>query len=147
MTLMGYQEREENLACMDVFFMAKIMQEEGFEIEAMNHHETSTQDGIRTCLLYVQERYPYFRIRPSKDEDALMIFTVTLPLVLKEGYRDVKKKFDKIFSDVECYYGEISTKWHYNELHVTAESTIFFHDLLKSIIKECKEIQEKEVSL
>lgn len=144
MSLLSFEEREDILAQIDSFFMAKLMVEEGFEMEPICHYDTSTNITIATCLLYVQERYPYFKIRPSKHEDYIFILTVSLPRKMKPCYREVKKDFDKLFNQVECYYGELSLKWHYNELHVEAISSVYYHQLLKDILAKCKEIKETE---
>lgn len=146
MSLMSSSEREEHLSGIDVFFMAKIMQEEGFQVEPFHHHDIWTQHAFLECLLHVLERYPYLKIRPSKHEDYAFILTVSLPYRLKSMYRDVKKRIDKIFYDSECHDGEITAKWHYNEIHVEIMGTVYFHDLLKDFLKELKKIHEVEVS-
>ncbi len=144
MTRMSYQECEENLSCMDVFFMAKIMQENEFHVGSIDYHSTSTDEMLKLCLSALQKKYPYFRIRPSKNEEYLLIFTIALPFVLRKKYSDIKKKFNEIFENIDCFSGEIITKWHYNEMHVQVIGGVYYHDLLKQIIKELKEIRKKE---
>lgn len=146
MSLMDEEERREVLAKTDVFFMAKIMREKKFDMEVISHHDKPPSEMIKICMLHVQEKYPYFKIRPSKNDDDLFIFTVTLPTKYQSRYAEVKKKFDKMFNGMECHYGEIFTKWHYNEFHVQAVHNVLYHDLLRDLLKVCKEIEEKEVS-
>jgi hypothetical protein len=144
MSFICEEERMELLEQTDVFFMSKIMFDEKIEMEVLN---TGMYQGnvFLTCLLSLQEKYPYFKVRPSKNEDFFCIITVSLPRKMKPFYGEVKKRFTNSLENSEFYYGEIILSNHYNELHVQTEGPVFFHDILQEIVKDLKALDAKEV--
>lgn len=149
MSLINESERSELLEFLDGFYMAKLMRNEGIEMENIRHGQVHPSVIITTCLLYLKEKYPYFEFRhpkPGKD-DAMFRFRISLPRSLKSEYKSLNIAMERMFNNAECFYGEISCKRHYNELHVESYACSSFHNLLEDMIHKFKELKKKEESI
>lgn len=149
MSLISESERSELLEFADAFYMAKIMRNEGIKMPNIHHGTTHPNVVFTECLLHLKDKYPYYEMRIPKpgEHEKIFIIRPSLPAVLKSEHKNVHYQFNRVFSYTECFYGELSCKRHYNELHVEVFGCASYHDILEGLIEKLKELKKKEESI
>ncbi|MCY8466474.1 hypothetical protein [Bacillus atrophaeus] len=145
MTLMAEHERFELLEALDTFTMSKIMYDEGLPLEDVAYFELPNTGCFKLSLLKLQSKYPYFKIRESKDDEFLFIFTLSLPRALKAYYRVLKEKINHSLDYMDAYIVEVESEWRCNEFHFSCHDQVQYSSLLKDILLEFKMMKIKEV--
>ncbi|MBU5262038.1 hypothetical protein [Bacillus atrophaeus] len=97
-------------------------------------------------MLKLQSKYPYFKIRESKDTDFLFIFTLSLPRTLKEYYRVLKEKINHSLDYMDAYIVDVESEWRCNEFHFSCNDHVQYSILLKDILMVFKMMKNKEVN-
>lgn len=146
MTLMSEHERFELLDALDTFTMSKIMYDEGIPLEDVTYFELPKTGCFKLSMLKLQSKYPYFKIRESKDTDFLFIFTLSLPRTLKEYYRVLKEKINHSLDYMDAYIVDVESEWRCNEFHFSCNDHVQYSILLKDILMVFKMMKNKEVN-
>ncbi|MCY8577582.1 hypothetical protein MOD24_17190 [Bacillus haynesii] len=144
--LMAEDERIDLLEALDCFTMSKIMFDEGLPLEDIAYFQLPSSGCFKLSMSKLQGKYPYFKIRQSKDYNYLFIFSLSLPRALKKYYKAIKKTINNSLDYMDSYVVEIESDWRCNEFHFSCNDHVKYSVLLEDILTIFKEMRKIEVN-